>query len=723
MKKILFFSLLAGMALAGCTNDELVNGSVFGGDNDCIGFVYNSSNMTRGNEKLQNTHYEFGVFADNGEPVMDNYLVAYGDNALYQTLKNGSTTFGDPNSQVDGLSYWFYETLSSTNGTTYNKAENTQILKFWDKSKDNYYFWAYAPYTKEAAADLTNNAEQVTFDKSTNAFTFANLSSFYTTPVVDEAGTAKKQVTTADAEAANALTNYDAEMVNYNEGLYAYKLWPKANYGNDVPFEFKHINAKVKLAFYDAIEGYKVQLMDLIPQDMAAGTNKFALSKTTGIVLNPANTYQSIYYDNETTHKYLKQTETANLVKYYGQTQVSVTGIDGTPTISVGQSDVNDSISTSLYFQPTNATGASVNGETQYIGESSSAATTSATTLYVLPNWDGSGSAYITPASTVAGNISQSTGYTLHVSYMLIPEDGSAKMKIYDARVYIPAEYCKWEAGKAYTYVFKITKNANGTTDPQNEIDKFTDDDDPSTDEEPYVDPSDPRVPDDAALQPIVFDGLTVADYDETTVSPEFVITDATLSTAFAKALASIKTQFSNGGPKATTISATGTGATSSDPFVVNYTVKVSDFKWEEWNETAGWDLTDPSYTDVNNSKVCKDLQALFQAMYNQSGITKINYIIDNENSAIGWTDGDGAKDFVKSNQGLATPPGWFITNTPAAGNRPIENHIGSDLFMSFGEVAGIKTPAAGDKTVEFSIFDSKGNQSFVKLNITIVAD
>ena len=68
MKKILFFSLLAGMALAGCTNDELVNGSVFGGDSDYIRFTYNSSNMTRA-EKLQSTHYEFGVYAAAGVVV------------------------------------------------------------------------------------------------------------------------------------------------------------------------------------------------------------------------------------------------------------------------------------------------------------------------------------------------------------------------------------------------------------------------------------------------------------------------------------------------------------------------------------------------------------------------------------------------------------------------------------------------------------------------------
>lgn len=710
MKKVLFVSILAGLALVGCTNDELVDNNVLGGNSEFIGFSVNQKNMTRGagdNEKLQNSHYEFGVFANNGATVMKNYLVAYGDNALYQTLKNGSSTFGDPNSQVDGLSYWFYEGLTPDAGkhTAYNTPDLTQILKFWDKSTSAYEFWAYTPYTTSATTALTgHNATKVVADEA-GTLTFTGLSSFYTTPV--------NQISTAYVP----IADNDAEVINYNEALYAYNKVEKPNYGNDVPLDFKHINAKVKIAFYNAVAGYDIVINDLVP---SAITNAWGATvpQTEGIQLTPANAKQAIYYDNDA-NEYLAQR--TDLPHYYQNANVEVsdlTTVGATGTIALTGEAATDSVNKNLEF-------AAMTGN---ISTEQTNPTVSGTTLYVLPNYaDG---AYITDdpseeGTAVPGEVSSTTGYTLHVSYTLKPKDGSADIKIYDARVYIPAANCRWEAGKAYTYIFKITKNANGTTDPINEPDlaSTTDPADPTTATQGYVDPTDPRVPDEGALQPIVFDGIMVADYDDPTET-EYILTEATLSTAFEKALASIKTQFSNGGPTTASVAvASGTGATSSDPFIVNYTVKVSDFKWEEWNETAGWNLADPLYTDVNNSKVCKDLQALFQAMYNQSGIDKINYTIVNENTAIGWADGAGAKDFVKSNQGAATPPGWFITNTPASGNRPIENHIGSDLFTTFPETSGIYTPTAGTKNVEFSIFDSKGNQSFVKLVITVVTD
>ena len=707
MKKVLFVSILAGLALVGCTNDELVDNNVLGGNNEFIGFSVNQKNMTRGTgdkEKLQNSHYEFGVFANNGATVMKNYLVAYGDNALYQTLKNGSSTFGDPNSQVDGLSYWFYEGLTPDAGkhTAYNTPDLTQILKFWDKSTSAYEFWAYTPYTTSATTALTgHNATKVVADEA-STLTFTGLSSFYTTPV--------NQISTAYVP----IADNDAEVINYNEALYAYNKVEKPNYGNDVPLDFKHINAKVKIAFYNAVAGYDIVINDLVP---SAITNAWGATvpQTEGIQLTPANAKQAIYYDNDA-NKYLAQR--TDLPHYYQNANVEVSGltsVGATGTIALTGEAATDSVNKNLEF-------AAMTGN---ISTEQTNPTVSGTTLYVLPNY--ANGAYITDdpseeGTTVPGEVSSTTGYTLHVSYTLKPKDGSADIKIYDARVYIPAANCRWEAGKAYTYIFKITKNANGTTDPINEPDlaSTTDPADPTTATQGYVDPTDPRVPDEGALQPIVFDGIMVADYDDPTKT-EYILTEATLSTAFEKALASIKTQFSNGGPKATTISATGTGATSTDPFVVNYTVKVSDFKWTGWDETNAWDLThyDLSTINVNDNNVYKDVQALFQAMYNQSGIQTVNYSVTVP--IAGCTDPTGAQNFTRCGVAAALPASWYNMGSSVGGRQSIETHIAADVFATAtGGTASLNT---GTYPVNFSIKDSKGNESFVKLNVEVVAD
>lgn len=658
MKKILFFSLLAGMALAGCTNDELVNDNAFGGDNDCIRFTYHSSNMTRA-EKLQNTHYEFGVFANNGGTVMNNYLVAYGENALYNGFIGGATTYGDPTSQVDGLSYWFYESLGKTDGTynktIYNTPDNDQDLKFWDKSKENYTFWAYAPYTSTVDDYAGHNAVRVA--RSGDEFTFKGLSSFYTTPVT--------QIATANTAYADtkgfANAEYNNEMINYNEALYAKTTYNKGQYGTDVPFNFKHINAKVNLKFYSDVKGYNVEIIDAVPTTLP-GTGTLTPTPARGIQLSPSTTLQS--WTKMTT------TQPKKLPLYYEKTGgVKVTTTTGSEAVTaVGNG--NGKVSNNLVFELPGVT----------IGTTSASATASPTTLYVLPNHDGTN--YITvdeggsratedwmgDACTVGGvstfnggvastHVADSTGYTLHLSYELIPTDGSASMKIYDARVFVPASACKWEAGKAYTYVFKITKNSNGTTDPKAE-------EDPATPGEPYVDVTDPRVPNTPALQPIVFDGVTVTDYEDVTVNPEFPITEMTLGQSLEEAFKNIKTIFSTGNTATSgktigqtiydaAVTAGGTG-TSANPYNFTLNTVTSDFI----------DYTD---TDVNNNNVYKDLQALFQSLYNEDGIKELQY---------------NGKTYSRSGSGSATPG-----LTPAVcwvkDGKSIESDIAHDLFTA----------------------------------------
>lgn len=647
MKKILFFSLLAGMALAGCTNDELVNDNAFGGNNEYIRFTYHSDNMTRA-EKLQNTHYEFGVYAANGGAVMDNYLVAHGENELYNDFIGGATTYGDPTSQVDGLSYWFYESLGKTDGTynktAYNTPDNDQDLKYWDKSKASYTFWAYTPYTSnqtEATAP-SHNALKATKDGDT--FYFTGLSTFYTQPV--------EQIATADTRATGESLGYDAEMINYNEALWAKRVWEKGNYGQDVPFEFKHINAKVNLKFYSDVKGYNVKIIDAVPSDLGSGT--VTPVAAAGVQLSPSTTLQS--WTKMTTP------QPTVLPTYYSVAsgvQVNTSAANAQAAVvnvGLGVATVSENLK---FKQPSGN-----------IGTTSASATVSPTTLYVLPNC--SGSSYITYARTsgeawmdgdctVGGvskfnngtsqHVADSTGYTLHLSYELIPTDGSTSMKIYDARVFVPASACKWEAGKAYTYVFKITKNSNGTTDPTNEIDPATE----SGDKEPYVDVTDPRVGNEPGLQPIVFDGVTVTDYVDGTTT-EYPITEMTLGQSLEEALKNIKEIFSKPTQTGTTIYdamiAEGSAGTVSDPYVITLNTNTSDFI----------DYTD---TDVNNNNVYKDLQALFQSLYNEDGIKQLVY---------------GGKEYTRSGSGSATPG-----LTPAVcwvnDGKSIESVIARELF------------------------------------------
>jgi hypothetical protein len=78
------------------------------------------------------------------------------------------------------------------------------------------------------------------------------------------------------------------------------------------------------------------------------------------------------------------------------------------------------------------------------------------------PTWDKTGGAYTTvyPCSEVANPM------LVKVDYTLTAEDGSNEViHVTGANVVIPTQFVQWKSNFAYTYIFKIAPNTNGTTD------------------------------------------------------------------------------------------------------------------------------------------------------------------------------------------------------------------------------------------------------------------
>lgn len=484
MNKKLFLSALASTALlASCVNDDLGSNDDLSADSNRdgrISFVQKTGNMTRAAELAQNAgHYEFGVYALTGSiadlsatnTVMNNYLVAYGKNNLYNAIYTanastaGENASGDLTDVANGLSTWFYEGIGKTahtedgynfNLTPYTTPDNNQILKYWVKDVD-YHFFAYMPYA--ASANAVYSSDQLVLK---------NLHSFYTDPVVQ--GTAKQQPTNAVVTAANALsaTQYNNEMKNYNEALYAYNL---GTYNTDVPLEFKHINSKIQIAFWEDIKGYSVEIINVRPVNAVTKTP----TEYAGIAFSTATAAQA--------NIPMTVTQPTDLPSYDREATATVSAMSTSPAVAMS-AQVQDKAN--LRFQIPTA---------NPIANSNPTASLSPTVYYAMPQ---------TPTAT---------GLTLHVSYVLHPSDGAADITVYDARCFVAPEYLDWKPGKAYKYIFKITDKSNGVTNP-NEPDPA----DPDLDQDPWVDPDDPRVPDDPALKPIVFDGVTITDYvDEAT--------------------------------------------------------------------------------------------------------------------------------------------------------------------------------------------------------------
>ncbi|MBQ0045923.1 MAG: fimbrillin family protein [Prevotellaceae bacterium] len=430
-KKLLSFAV-AAIALAGCSNDvDVVNGPN-GPKNDAINFRVGQSNLTRVQDLNKAGHYNFGVFAykntDKTNGIMDNYLVGYHDDALAYSASG--TTVGDTPGQEDGKSQWMYEGLGYSEftgtyagktlnaGTVFASNVDKQYLRFWDSSAANTFFYAYAPYVNTTATGKT-----VTYvDGESNTMTFPDgaIEHGYNDP-------------------------------SKHEYLYASAKVNNADYGHDVALQFKHLNAKVNIKFWENIPGYRIRIIDV--------NNDYSVSAVPAIKDGTSGKYG---YKKGTIYS-----KSGATLKFENGALKTMSQLTGTTT----DAPLN-------FAAPEEAT----------IGENRVNASASATTYYAIPK-------------------NNDTGLTFHVTYELLSTTGE-KITVKDATVFVPTDYTNWVANKHYTYIFKITKNSNGSTGSVS------------------PDPTDPDVPTVQALYPIVFDNCTIEDWEE--IDSEHNISDGT---------------------------------------------------------------------------------------------------------------------------------------------------------------------------------------------------
>ena len=463
MKKFVY--LAVGVALmASCSSDfDLSEGGGNAGGSDVIGFQMRTGNTSRATTGLQSAgHYNFGVFGykknDKVNPIMGNYLVGYLDAKGYQP-RTGSTV-GDQPGVADGTSYWMYEKMGygQFNGTYAGETVNPntpyasnnegQYLRYWDKSADHTCFYAYAPYVNTGATGKT-----VTY--------------------VD--GTPKgSSDDTYVLTIPNGTIKHGFDDPSTYEFMYASAKVLVGDYGHDVSLKFNRLNAKVNIKFWEDIEGYSVRLIDLTPA--------YGVAATPSIMEAGQGSYGyklgKIYTKNGVKIQFNADAEFQNLKQYAGETTSDPLNFK-TPTASlIGENRVMATPSPSTYYAIPKGSGANVLADGEL-------------------NYSASGSA---PATELA-----QTGLTFHVSYELISTTGE-KITVTDATVHVPKDYCNWEANKHYTYIFRITKNSNGSTATTT------------------PDPTDPEVPTVNALYPIVFDNCVVEDW--ATEDSEWNITD-----------------------------------------------------------------------------------------------------------------------------------------------------------------------------------------------------
>lgn len=429
MKKS-FFLAVAAVAMTACSNDVdlgMKDANKQTADN-AIGFEVRNSNMSRAALEAEG-HYNFGVWAykdtDPYHEIMGDYLVGYMNSTAHEGYK-----FGTPQTTLSE-SLWAYEKLGTSEYTLnalgsgehyylattdlrYMSNNQYQYLRYWDKSSSHTNFYAYAPYVNKAFTTTSG----VTYNNGSHTMSFPGKS---------------------------IVAGFDDR--DKYEFLYAAKEVQNGNYGNEVELNFKHMNAKIRITFYEDIEGYQVTMKPL-----KDGTYNF-ISAVPAIIGTPTYSYGDVF-----------KTAGANIV--FSGTSYETGAVSITDT---------EKYTTQLEFKVP---------EAPFIATNRGAATSTPES-----NNNFSKSIYYAIPKT------NSTGLTFHVSFLLT-SDTEETILVKNATVHVDKDYCNWQANKAYTYVFKITKNTSGKT------------------EDNSIDPNDPTPGNEHALYPIVFDNCTVEDWE-----------------------------------------------------------------------------------------------------------------------------------------------------------------------------------------------------------------
>ena len=231
-------------------------------------------------------------------------------------------------------------------------------------------------------------------------------------------------IATADVTGLGGRLNHDVSVVSTTSPVYIADpvVVAKTDYQNPVTFTFRSMQSKVRVGIYETVPGYKITAISFYNNDATpVASNYITLnSATDDYFQGTAAGTGTVTYDWTTTpasYTFAYGTTGLTTGKYWEGGQFS----DGVPAVN--------SASTDLY------------------GEDTDMSTTGY--FVVMP----------TPSTTTSA-----APLTITCDYTLTALDGAETINVKGARATIPADYTKWVANTAYTYIFKITDNTNGKT-------------------------------------------------------------------------------------------------------------------------------------------------------------------------------------------------------------------------------------------------------------------
>ena len=410
MKKQLFFAALALTALAGCTEDSFVGdqspqGSLTG--DGSISFNMKSAPITRadkeGSAAATDLSNQFIVYAEKDET--DDGAAPASGKLVFQNYKVAYTA-NSAYTTTSNTKNWEYvgqQWSSDEQSHITTSTTDAQTIKYWD--------WGAASYTFTAVSAKPTDISSgyVTITKTT-AKTDGNK-------VYDKGYSA---VLTANAD-LDKLFFSERKVISRSDGTDNTNRDAVNKYGGNVTLRFHNMASKVRVAMYENIPGYSVTI------------NKFSVDNDGGATPAFTNMTDDV---------------TANFAANF---QNCAKGKAGTLTVTYHNSgDVENHPKVSFSGTATDvlALGTQLKANVT-IGTSVTAAT-----------YDKAEKAY----TSVFPKENNEQNLKLKVSYTLTAPVTGEKITVTNATAEVPANYLKWKPGYAYTYIFKISDNTNGST-------------------------------------------------------------------------------------------------------------------------------------------------------------------------------------------------------------------------------------------------------------------
>lgn len=398
-----FIAAASALALASCSSDDFlgeIQGNEQNGATSAINFGGDTGKITRATTK---------------------------GNAAADLLENNFVVVGFKGSKTD-----------AANNETY--AFDHYNVNFKDGSafstESNRAGWEYVNQDmKVKGADKSlaqSGASQQTikyWDHSCASYDFIAFS-------MGKKDAASKYATPTHVDKANLATAAYTLTGNVNTLSECYisdmKTVTEPNYNKtSVSMSFRHLASKVRMALFETVPGYVISDV------------KFYTDPTSTTTDNPEGSLIGKFNNSGTLTVYFPTTGTDHAAeKDYNKAHVKFTA-----STTAGETGVLDSKGFGAVNYNNQAEG-TINAGSTYLSQNAA-----------TPSYCGAGYQNVLPSEGAASAI------TLRIDYKLTSVDGSKEtINVKGATATVPAEYTEWKSGYAYTYIFKISQNTNGST-------------------------------------------------------------------------------------------------------------------------------------------------------------------------------------------------------------------------------------------------------------------